>query len=232
MELKNAVAVCLISLFSATLVLLIARALDMQAASKLEPQLKQIAEELEAIRKAGGIAAGPGAATTGEASEDALMVYYFHGVRCPTCRAAEANAKAAIDAEYVSQLNDGTVAWKVLDYMNDPKAKSMAVDFGVTSATIVLVKMKDGEMDSWNRLDKVLSLAKDKPAMKEYLQTEIQAMLEPTPPTDAADVDDSEVPPPTDIPVPSLPVPEAESGDTESSPPLPLPMESDPSAVQ
>jgi len=42
MELKNAVTVCLISLFSATLVMLIARALDLQAANRLEPQLAKI----------------------------------------------------------------------------------------------------------------------------------------------------------------------------------------------
>ena len=46
MELKNAVAVCLISLFSATIVVLIARSLDSQAASQLQPQLTSIAEEL------------------------------------------------------------------------------------------------------------------------------------------------------------------------------------------
>ena len=61
MELKNAVAVCLISLFSATLVVLIARALDSQAASRLEPQLASIVEELQAIRKQGGVAAPPDA---------------------------------------------------------------------------------------------------------------------------------------------------------------------------
>jgi hypothetical protein len=53
MDMKNAAAVCLISLFSATLVVLIARALDSQTASQLEPQLTSIAEELRAIRKQG-----------------------------------------------------------------------------------------------------------------------------------------------------------------------------------
>ena len=62
MDLKNAVAVCLISLFSATLVVLIARSLDSQAASRLEPQLARIVEELEAIRSSGGITTA-GAAT-------------------------------------------------------------------------------------------------------------------------------------------------------------------------
>lgn len=60
MELKNALAVCLISLFSATLVVLIARALDVQAASRLEPHLAGILEELQAIRKQGGLAARAG----------------------------------------------------------------------------------------------------------------------------------------------------------------------------
>ena len=217
MELKNAVTTCLIALFSATLVLLIARSLDIQAASQLEPQLKKIAEELEAIRKSGGFAAASGEGIARRATDDALMVYYFHGVRCPTCRAAEANAHETLTSAYASQLKDGKVVWKVLDYMNDPKAKEMAVNFGVATATIVLVKMKDGEIDVWNRLDQVLSLANDKPALGQYLQTKIQAMLKSTPP-DTPTV--PEVPTPTDIPLPELPAPEPARTDADA-PPLP-----------
>ena len=54
MELKNAISVCLISLFSATLVVLIAQSLDSKAAARIEPQLARIVEELEAIRASGG----------------------------------------------------------------------------------------------------------------------------------------------------------------------------------
>ena len=67
MDLKNAVAVCLISLFSATLVVMIARALDSQAASRIEPQLASIVEELQAIRKQGGISSSPATAAKSEA---------------------------------------------------------------------------------------------------------------------------------------------------------------------
>ena len=63
-EYKNAVTVCLISLFSATLVVLIARSLDSHAASQLEPQLARIAEELQTIREQGGIAAASGEKTS------------------------------------------------------------------------------------------------------------------------------------------------------------------------
>ena len=75
MELKNAVAVCLISLFSATLVVLIARSLDSQAASRLEPQLAEIVEELRALREGGGIAAPSGeAAATVERRSGRLLL--------------------------------------------------------------------------------------------------------------------------------------------------------------
>jgi len=202
MELKNAVAVCLISLFSATLVVLIARALDWQAASRLEPELARIVEELEAIRKGGGIATASGEGVASQASDDALMVYYFHGVRCPSCRAAESNARETLEAEYASQLDNGEVIWKVLDYMTDPTAKAMAKDFSVTTASIVLVKMKEGRIDTWNRLDRTLALAEDKPALAAYLQDEINEMLkapgrepEPTQPTD----------------VPAIPVPDGKT---------------------
>jgi len=202
MDLKNAAAVCLISLFSATLVVLIARSLDSQAASRLEPQLTKIAEELQAIRKQGGMPAASGGEAASQAADDALMVYYFHGVRCPTCRSAEANARETLEAEYASQLEKGEVIWKVLDYMTDPTAKAMAQDFGVTTAAIVLVKMKEGRIDTWNRLDRTLALAEDKPALAAYLQGEINEMLkapgrepEPTQSTD----------------VPAIPVPDGKT---------------------
>ncbi len=50
MDLKQALAVSLIAVVAASLVLLIARALDLQTASRLEPQLAQIAEELQTVR--------------------------------------------------------------------------------------------------------------------------------------------------------------------------------------
>ena len=106
MDLKNAVAVCLISLFSATLVVLIARALDSQAASRLEPQLASIVEELQAIRKQGGIAASPGTAANTETAADGLVVYYFHSnTRCPTCQSIESQAKETVQTDFASQLS-------------------------------------------------------------------------------------------------------------------------------
>ena len=117
MELKNAVAVCLISLFSATLVVLIARSLDSQAASRLEPQLASIVEELRALRGQGGIAAAPGTPTKAETVSDGLVVYYFHSnIRCPTCRSIESQAQETVQTHFASQLSNGEVIWKIVNY--------------------------------------------------------------------------------------------------------------------
>jgi len=225
MDLKNAVAVCLISLFSATLVLLIARALDLQAASRVEPQLAKIVEELQALRKQGGLSAAPGAASESGAMDDGLMVYYFHGVRCPTCRAAESNAYQTLKDKYSPQLENGEVVWKILDYMKDPKAKAMAIDFEVSDPAIVLVRMKGGQIDAPKRLDRVLALAQDKPALSAYLQDEINQMLGTTDAerTAAPTADTTKIPiPQTD---PDLPPPPVAPSDTSVPDDLPTPEE-------
>jgi len=204
MELKNAVAVCLISLFSATIVVLIARALDLQAAARLEPQLARIVEELEAIRKQGGFPASTIDAAKSEVVEDGLMVYYLHGLkRCETCEAIQSQTHTVVHTDFASQLESGEVVWKVLNY-DRPEGADLATKFEVIKSIVVLVRMKDGRIDEWNRLDKVWALWKDKPAFADYVRSEIEQMLT-TPDEQAGEVpngDPAEIPVPDDIPVP------------------------------
>ena len=170
MELKNAVAVCLISLFSATLVVLIARSLDSQAASRLEPQLASIVEELRALRGQGGIAAAPGAPTKAETVSDGLVVYYFHSnVRCPTCRSIESQAQETVQTHFASQLSDGEMVWKIVNY-EQASAKPLADKFQIQMPVVVLAKMKDGKIEDWKRLDEVWAMVGDKPAFAKYVR--------------------------------------------------------------
>jgi hypothetical protein len=175
MDLKNAACVCLISLFSATLVVLIARALDSQAASQLEPQLTAIAEELHAIRKQGGIAAAGDAAS--ETIDDGLVVYYFHSnKRCTDCRTIESVAKETLDSDFAAQLQREEIVWKTLNFQK-PAGKKLADKFEVKEPVVVLVRMKGGEIAKSNRLDKCLALAGDKAALRKHVREEIQKML-------------------------------------------------------
>lgn len=202
MDLKNAVAVCLITLFSATLVVLIARSLDSQAASRLEPQLARIVEELEAIRKSGGITAGAGVAAESESVDDAVMVYYFHGnTRCPTCRSIESQAQEAVQSDFVSEVENGQVIWKVLNY-EEPAGTELGKKFEIQMPVVVLARISGGQIEDWKRLDQVWALVGDKPAFREYLREEIAGMLGGDQPSPTA----------PDLNVPAIPVPEAEPG--------------------
>jgi len=177
MDLKNAAAVCLISLFSATLVVLIARSLDSQAASRLEPRLATIVEELRLLRSQGGVAAAPGASTKTETVSNGLVVYYFHGnMRCPTCQLIESQAHETIENHFASQLNTGEIVWKIANYEQDTD-KPLAIQFDVSMPVVVLARMKDGKVEQWRRLDKVWAVVGDKAAFTQYVREEIDQML-------------------------------------------------------
>jgi len=217
MELKNAVAVCLISLVSATLVVLIARGLDNQAASQLEPQLAQIVEELRAIRTQGGIAAAASTAGSAQTLEDGLVVYYFHGdIRCPTCRAIESQTHETVQNDFATQLDSGQMAWKVLNY-EKPEATDLAKKFDVHMANVVLAQMAGGEITNWKRLDQVWALVGDKPAFAEFVRTEINQMLQ----ADAASVGTTEESVLPEIPVPDMPTPPLPENEAPADLPLP-----------
>ena len=178
MELKNAVAVCLIALFSATLVVLIARYLDSQAASRLEPQLARIIEELEAIRSSGGIVTSQPATGQDQSLHDGLIVYYFHSnTRCPTCRAIESQARETVQTDFAEQLDRGAIVWKTINY-EESTTSELAAKFEIQMPVVVLARKKEGQIEGWNRLDEVWGLVGDKPAFAEYLRHEIHEMLD------------------------------------------------------
>jgi hypothetical protein len=177
MELKNAVAVCLITLFSATVVVLIARSLDSQAAARLEPQLVRIVEELEAIRLSGGFVSAHTATAKGQSLRDGLIVYYFHSnTRCPTCESIEAQAHETVQTDFAEQLASGEIIWKTINY-EQPAAAELATKFAIQMPVVVLARMTDGELEDWNRLDQVWGLVSDKSAFAAYIHTAISEKL-------------------------------------------------------
>jgi hypothetical protein len=218
MELKNALTVCLISLFSATLVVLIARALDLQAASRLEPQLVRIVEELEAIRKQGGIAIDSSTIEAPNAVDDGLVVYYFHSnVRCVTCKAIESQSHEAVQTAFESELADGRMVWKALNY-EEADGMDLGRQFEVQVPVVVLAQMKGGQLGEWKRLDRVWALVGDKEAFAGYVQAEVREMLASM--ATAVDVREDDA----DLPVPG------EESDTapvsgEATDDLPIPQE-------
>ncbi|MCE5268351.1 MAG: nitrophenyl compound nitroreductase subunit ArsF family protein [Planctomycetaceae bacterium] len=215
MELKNAVAVCLISLFSATLVVLIARSLDSQAASRIEPQLANIVEELRAIRSQGGIPASGSNSSKTEPINDGLVVYYFHGnIRCPTCQSIESQSHETVKKHFAAQLEDGTLAWKILNY-EQPIAKPLATKFDVQMPVVVLARMKEGQVKDWKRLDEVWGLVGDKPAFAKFVRGEIERMLVPEKQKPSATAKKKAAP--------SIPLPLPGNTPAKAAPSIPIP---------
>jgi hypothetical protein len=210
MELKNAVAVCLISLFSATIVVLIARSLDSQAASQLEPQLTAIVEELQALRKQGGLASLPTAAARREPADDRLAIYFFHATqRCANCEAVESAMEELLRTDFAAPYNRGEIAWKLLDY-EKPSGARLAGRFKVAGLAVILARVKDNQLqEGWKNLGNVMALTGDKPALAAYLRGEIQQMLAgDKPPT----------PPPGGSGRPAIPVPATKTTDPAAFP--------------
>ncbi len=177
MDIKNAVAVCLISLFAATIVVLIARSLDLQAAAQLEPTLAKIAAELEAIRKQGGGLAVQGGTPTPAEHRDGLAVYFFHGKqRCPSCRAIESQAYDVLQKDFAGPFAEGKIGWEVVNY-EKPGAAAMAKLFEVQMAVVVLAKMNHGKIERWKRLDEVWGLYDEPAKFAKFIRDEIAAML-------------------------------------------------------
>ncbi len=203
MDLKNALAVCLISLFSATIVVLIARVLDLQAAARIEPQLARIVEELEQIRKQGGFPAGAANVAQSEAVDDGLVVYYLHGnKRCRQCEAIESQSLEVVQTDFASQVESEEVVWKVVNY-EKPAGADLAEKFDIETSIVVLVRMQDGHIEEWNRLDNVWALWKDEPAFADYVRSEIEQMLTPNEQTsEVLDGESGDIPVPDGIPVP------------------------------
>ncbi len=215
MELKNALAICLLAFFSATLVLLIARALDMQAASQLQPQLAEIVEELRALRKQGGFAPGHSVAgnptpaprnpardlagnpvgalsanPSAHPSDEVLVVYYFHGTqRCPTCRLIESQARETVETYFSDLVRRGTIVFKTANF-DLPSNAALAQKFKIAMPMVVLATESDRQIKRWKSLNSVWALVRDRAAFVRYVREEIESMLptgEVTPSSRSAD---------------------------------------------
>ncbi len=204
MELKQAVAVSLIAVVAASLVLLMARALDLQTAGRLEPQLAQIAEELQTVRKllAQGRTApngqtptlaeqpassasparlspggGPSSSEPGRSSQETLVVWYFHGtMRCPTCQTIEALAHEVVQTDFAQELASGRIVWKTANY-EKPMYSALAQKMQVRMPVVVLARMQSDQLLESKTLEEVWGLVQDKSAFRNFLLKEIRQML-------------------------------------------------------
>ncbi len=121
------------------------------------------------------MAEGP-APPEGEAT-DGVVAYYFHGnVRCATCRKIEAYADEAVHSGFPEVIEDGALAWRVVN-VDEADNKHFIQDFQLVTRSVVLAEYSNGKVVRWRNLDKVWQLVRDKERFVDYLQIETRTFL-------------------------------------------------------
>ena len=108
---------------------------------------------------------------------DGVVAFYFHGnVRCATCKKIEAYADEAVHSGFAESLEDGDLAWQVVN-IDEPENRHFVQDFQLVTRSVVLVEYRDGQVVRWENLDKVWQLVRSKDLFVEYVQNETQEFL-------------------------------------------------------
>lgn len=106
-----------------------------------------------------------------------VIAYYFHtSYRCSSCRAIEAYSREAIESAFASELNDGRLVWKLVNF-EEKGNEHFVEDYGLYTKSLVLVNEIPGKPDEWKNLEKVWQLLQDKPSFLRYVQEETRGYL-------------------------------------------------------
>ena len=122
----------------------------------------------------------PGAMAQESAADiaaDGVVAFYFHGnVRCATCKKIEAYADEAVHSGFSEALEEGALAWRVVN-IDDDGNQHFIQDFQLVTRSVVLAEFRDGEVVRWQNLDKVWQLVRDKERFVDYIQGETTEFL-------------------------------------------------------
>ncbi|MGL4944338.1 MAG: nitrophenyl compound nitroreductase subunit ArsF family protein [Thermoguttaceae bacterium] len=107
---------------------------------------------------------------------DGLNVLCTHAtVRCPTCLTIERLTHNLLETEFAADLAAGTLSVSDVNY-EDASMNDLAARFGIATASVVLVRVTDGEIVGGKNLaNESWKLYTDEPAFCEMLRREIVA---------------------------------------------------------
>lgn len=106
-----------------------------------------------------------------------VIAYYFYGtVRCSTCRTIEAYAEEAIKNGFQSELQSGALEWRAVN-VNIPENEHFIRDYELTTRSVVLADIWDGQQKQWKNLARVWQLVRNRQAFTSYIQEETRKYL-------------------------------------------------------
>jgi hypothetical protein len=112
-----------------------------------------------------------------QSSSHKVMVYYFHtNTRCDTCRKIEAYTHEAIEEGFRTELKNGTLELRVVNY-EERENRHYIKEYQLVSKSVILVNMVDGKQTEWMNLKLVWELVKNKKAFLNYVRGEVRNYL-------------------------------------------------------
>lgn len=106
-----------------------------------------------------------------------LVVYYLHGTyRCGTCMSIEKQSKEAVEGDFAKEIKAGRVVFLSVNF-EDPEHSHFGTDYQLTTRSLVLSLRKDGKEVKWKNLPAIWTTVHNPPALREYVDGEVKAML-------------------------------------------------------
>jgi len=107
---------------------------------------------------------------------DKVVVYAAHMTfRCPTCTQIEWLARELVKNEFAEEEAEGLLEFRTVDYTRDA---AFAKKYNISSSTIVVVAVKDGEELDFQRLDEVWTKVKKRKEYFDYVRNAVRASLD------------------------------------------------------
>jgi len=123
---------------------------------------------------------GHGAANTpvDSNSESQVVVFYFHRTtRCQSCLKMEELAKYDITVEMAPDIESGQLEWQLVNF--DEKDNSHFVElFELESPSLVAAHLSNGEINRWEKLDRIWELSEDVDAFDAYVLGTVKEFLD------------------------------------------------------
>jgi len=115
--------------------------------------------------------------TTEPPHQKVIHLYHFHGTtQCKACVDAEQYARYTLETYFPDKLDDGTITYQSLNYMDSANSE-IVNELNVYGSSIYVVVDEGGEREVYNPTYNLWSLTGDKQRFVEYLTTYLEKLL-------------------------------------------------------
>lgn len=108
--------------------------------------------------------------------DQVVMTYFISGARCQNCRKIEALARETAEKDFQEEMGEGRLVFRIID-VGEPGKGHYVDDYQLTSKTVVVSHLVDGEEVEWENMSKVWNYLDDPEAFRAYLAGQIEKYL-------------------------------------------------------